>query len=532
MAAGEEAYTSRSLQETPTWAVATVCFVFISLSIIIEYLIHRISNWLKRRRKIALFDAIEKLKSVLMVLGFMSLILTVSRSFISKICIPNEVANSMLPCRKTLDSIRTTQDLGYDQIWSFHGLHERILDDENVSPEYCDSKGKTSLISEEGANQLSIFIFVLAAMQIVYTVLTMALGRAKMRRWKTWEKETLTVEYQAANDPNRFRFTRQTTFAQRHINPCTDASILLWTKCFFQQFFNSVAKVDYLTLRHGFVATHLSIGSSFNFQKYIQRSLEDDFKIIVGISPFMWFLVVIFLLVDVHGWNVYLWVSFLPLTIVLIMGTKLQVILAKMAHRVENQNSVIQGAPLVQPNDNFFWFNNPKFVLTLLHYTLFMNAFEVAFFVWVTTQYGIKSCYHENREIIATRVVLAVTVQVICSYVTLPLYALVTQMGSNFKRAVLEEQTTNAIKQWHAGVKLKRKKQRLSSQAAADDFPENSNTISTLDSSSHQRPTLASFEIGCAPEIQEAGPAMPTSVAVEIQMASVEKKLERDYRVI
>lgn len=105
-------------------------------------------------------------------------------------------------------------------------------------------------------------------------------------------------------------------------------------------------------------------------------------------------------------------------------------------------------------------------------------------------------------------------------------------MGSNFKKAVLEEQTTNAIKQWHAGVKLKRKKQRLSSQAAADDFPENSTTISTVDSSSHQPPTLASFEIGSALEIQEAGPAMPTSVAVEIQMASMEKKLERGYRVI
>lgn len=103
-------------------------------------------------------------------------------------------------------------------------------------------------------------------------------------------------------------------------------------------------------------------------------------------------------------------------------------------------------------------------------------------------------------------------------------------MGSNFKRAVLEEGTTNAIKQWHARVKLKLKKQRLSSQAAADDFPENSTTVET-DSSSHQRPTLASSEIGSAPEMQEAGPAMPTSVAVEIQMASMEKKLEGDYRV-
>ncbi|KAE8734794.1 hypothetical protein F3Y22_tig00000715pilonHSYRG00214 [Hibiscus syriacus] len=84
--------------------------------------------------------------------------------------------------------------------------------------------------------------------------------------------------------------------------------------CFFQQFFNSVAKTDYFTLRHHFVSTHLSTNTSFNFQKYIQRSLDDDFKVVVGISPFKWLLVVIFLLVDVHGWNVYLCVSFLPLT--------------------------------------------------------------------------------------------------------------------------------------------------------------------------------------------------------------------------
>jgi mlo protein len=38
----------------------------------------------------------------------------------------------------------------------------------------------TSLISESGVNQLNIFIFVMAIMQIVYTVLTMALGRAKV----------------------------------------------------------------------------------------------------------------------------------------------------------------------------------------------------------------------------------------------------------------------------------------------------------------------------------------------------------------
>ncbi|GKV53781.1 hypothetical protein SLEP1_g60295, partial [Rubroshorea leprosula] len=198
-------------------------------------------------------------------------------------------------------------------------------------------------------------------------------------------------------------------------------------KCFFQQFFNSVAKVDYLTLRHGFISAHLSSNSSFNFQRYIQRSLDDDFKVVVGISPLMWLLVVVFMLADVRGLNVYLWVSFLPLIIVLVLGTKLQVIVARMALQIQDQGSIIKGAPLVQPNDDLFWFSHPNFVLTLLHYTLFMNAFELSFFIWVTWQFGIKSCYHEHIELIVIRVVLAVTVQVMCSYITLPLYALVTQ---------------------------------------------------------------------------------------------------------
>ena len=41
-------------------------------------------------------------------------------------------------------------------------------------------QGKTSFISQEGILQLNNFIFVLAIMQIVYSFLTMALGRAKV----------------------------------------------------------------------------------------------------------------------------------------------------------------------------------------------------------------------------------------------------------------------------------------------------------------------------------------------------------------
>ncbi|CAL0305906.1 unnamed protein product [Lupinus luteus] len=47
------------------------------------------------------------------------------------------------------------------------------------------------------------------------------------------------------------------------------------------------------------------------------------------------------------------------------------------------------------------------------------------------------------------RVALGVGAQIVCSYVTLPLYALVTQMGSTMKKSIFDEQTSRALKKWH-----------------------------------------------------------------------------------
>ncbi|KAI7997500.1 MLO-like protein 3 [Camellia lanceoleosa] len=444
--------SGQSLEYTPTWAFATVCFFIIAISIIIEHSIHLITKWLKRNRKSALYDA-------LMLLGFMSLILAITQESISTSAYPLGLQTSC--------------------------FHVERGEAKPPPVEHLTVGGKVSLVSQEGIHQLHIFFFVLAVMQIVYSVLTMALGRLKMRRWKAWEKETQTTEYQAANDPNRFRFTRQTTFGRRHMAHYA-IQRLTWIKCFFRQFFKSVAKVDYLTLRHGFISAHLSgMHNNFNFQKYIQRSLEEDFKVIVSISPLLWLIVVIFMLVVVQGWHVYLFISFIPLLIVLVLGTKLEVIVARMALQLNNQDNVIIGAPLVQPHDDLFWFGRPRFVLTLLHLTLFL----LAFFVWssMQIQFGFNSCYHEHTGIIVTRVVLAVAVQVLCSYITLPLYALVTQ-----------KKIANIIKQWHAEATVKRKKQEqcslLTSPRTSLSTPDWSlrNNPTDFSSHHHHRPTSTS----------------------------------------
>ncbi|KAJ6382096.1 hypothetical protein OIU77_030699 [Salix suchowensis] len=238
------------LEHTPTWAIATVCLFFISVSIFLERIFHLLPSFLRRSQRTALGDAVDKLKSELMLLGFVSLMLAVTQDHISKICIPANLADSMLPCRKEVASkLTAVQNYGnfagslslenglrgknilWGQYRSLLAENSSASDGGAGSDDPCSSKKKVSLISEKGIQQLHQFIFVLAVTQIVYSVLTMALGWTKMRRWKAWEKETQTIEYQVENDPNRFRLTRQTTFGRRHMRTYTNISALLWTSC-------------------------------------------------------------------------------------------------------------------------------------------------------------------------------------------------------------------------------------------------------------------------------------------------------------
>ncbi|CAK7343000.1 unnamed protein product [Dovyalis caffra] len=353
------AVKARSLEETPTWAVAV---------------------WLTRRHKRALYEALEKVKSELMLLGFISLLLTVGQGPISDICVPKS--------------------------------------------------DKVALVSADGITQLHIFIFVLAVFHVLSCILTLALSRAKMRKWKKWEMETTTSDYQLSHDPERFRFARDTSFGRRHLNSWTRSSILLWIQalllqfesnnyirggnqdlsrvCFFRQFFRSVLKVDYLTLRHGFVMAHLAPQSQtkFNFQTYIKRSLEEDFKVVVGIR-------LVFLSMA----------AFHPADCYLVGEYK-----ATGCYNPDGSKHSRERAGCAR----------------YLH-----NAFQFAFFAWTWYEFGLKSCFHEYPEDLILRTVMGVVIQFLCSYVTLPLYALVTQMGSTMRPTIFNERLAKGLRNWH-----------------------------------------------------------------------------------
>ncbi|KAK2660928.1 hypothetical protein Ddye_007461 [Dipteronia dyeriana] len=456
MAIGRGGEGARELDHTPTWAVSTVCFTIVVISIILEKVIHAFGMWFKKRRKEALFQALEKIKSELMVLGFISLILTFGQNYIAKICIPLEVADTMLPCLKEETNKILKHDLFEDRVDNFHGLlsdERRILAGDNTGSG-CQ-EGYLPLISLNGLHQLHIFIFFLAVFHVMYSAITMLLGKLKIRGWKQWELEIVN-DNEMINDPRRFRLTHQTSFVKNHTSYWMRNPFSFYVICFFRQFIRSVRKADYLTMRHGFITVHLAPGSRFNFQKYIKRSLEDDFKVVVGISPILWASVVLFLLLNVHGWAIMYVITLTPLIVILSVGTKLQGIISQMAMEITERHTVIQGIPLVQVSDSYFWFCWPELILHLIHFVLFQNAFEITYFLWIWYEYGLRSCFHDDFVLSITRVILGVGVQFMCSYITLPLYALVTQMGSTMKRSIFDDQTSKAIRQWHKKAMLRR----------------------------------------------------------------------------
>lgn len=111
-----------------------------------------------------------------MLLGFISLLLTVAQNVVSHICIPEDAAFIMLPCKQ---QEITNQPSEIMIPWEWNG-RRRLFAEEDKGPRNCANKGKVPLLSLEALHHLHIFIFVLAVVHVVFCVSTMLLGGAKV----------------------------------------------------------------------------------------------------------------------------------------------------------------------------------------------------------------------------------------------------------------------------------------------------------------------------------------------------------------
>ncbi|XP_055962382.1 MLO-like protein 13 isoform X2 [Mercurialis annua] len=383
---------ANSLEYTPTWVVAVVCFVIVLMSLLAERALHKLGKLLQKKKQEALFQALQKLKEELMLLGFISLLLTVTQNAISRICIPPHLANVMLPCKKEIES--SNQEEHYQ-----HNKRHLLSASKNAA--LCVHGGKVQLFSLEALHQLHIFIFVLAVVHVIFCASTMVLGGARIRQWKTWEKSLQNSKPEDQTKPVHEHHHH--LFLEIHAKGYwRKAAVVSWLISFFKHFLGSITKSDYIALRQGFITEHCPHLPHFDFHEYILRTLEIDFKKIVGISWYLWLFVVMFLLLNVEGWHTYFWLAFLPLGVLLVVGSKLEHIITCMAQEAE----VKMQNKEVKPSDAHFWFHKPVIILHLIHFILFQNSFEIAFFFWIWCTYGFRSCIMEKLGYIIPRLIM------------------------------------------------------------------------------------------------------------------------------
>ncbi|TKY70330.1 MLO protein 4 [Spatholobus suberectus] len=449
---GEENGEGRSLAETPTYAVATVITVLVSLSFLFQGTLKKLVKCLDRTKRKSLLSALDKIKEELMLFGLLSLLMGHWIIFVAKICVKSSVLSSrFFPCAMEKNSAKRI-------VWSSSEyLNRTVLKGQvnNGLHNFCP-EGHESLASYESLEQLHRFVFVLGVTHVTYSFITVALAMIKIYSWRTWENEAKTIAIQSVLDTSQstssIRLRRLSTFIFHHTShPWSHHKILVWLLCFSRQFWSSIHRSDYMALRLGFITTH-ELPITYDFHNYMLRSMDEEFRDIVGVSVLLWIYAICCIFLNFHGSNFYFWLSFVPAILILIIGTKLHRVVVKLA--VE----IIDRCPNMKPHrfnlrDELFWFGKPRFLLRLIQLISFLNAFEMATFLWSLWEIEDPSCFMNNRTFIVIRLSFGVISQVWCSFITFPLYVIITQMGSRFKKTVVSENVRKSLSKWQRRVK-------------------------------------------------------------------------------
>ncbi|KAL3752902.1 hypothetical protein ACJRO7_000318 [Eucalyptus globulus] len=359
-----------------------------------------------------------------MLLGFISLLLAVFQTRIEKICIPERLANGWLPCKKHDSSSTSALFTNFFRSSEMRGRH--LLAETSPSTDFCAEKGKVPLLTAEALHDLDIFIFVLATSHVILCVVKILLGYEKIHQWNKLANHDDYDKLQQEKQKDRGCLA----------NLGEKPKGLGWMCSFFKQFYPSVTKFEYLALRLNFMACEVNKTTEDSqsspqardlhrleeeFRNCIIDVVRKDFEKIVGIRWYLWILAVIFLLVNVAGWHAYFWISFIPLTLLLIAGTILEHMITRLAEEVAQKKSEKEA---VKFQSGYFWFRRHQFVLHLIHIVLFQNSLELIFFFFVLFQYDFHSCIMGKAGFAISRIVIGAFVQLMCIYRTLPLYAI------------------------------------------------------------------------------------------------------------
>lgn len=423
--------------------------------------------------------SLEKIKEELMLLGLISLMLGQWARWISEICVDSSLFDSRFYICSEKDFsanehfvLRESLPSSNETTIPPRGLY-------NPSSHQCP-EGREPFVSYEGLEQLHRFLFVLGITHVLYSCVAVGLSMTKIYSWRKWEYQAIDQAGDGNLQAKRNKvMRRQTTFAFHHAShPWSRNRVLIWMLCFLRQFKSSIQKSDYLALRLGFITSH-KLPLSYNFHKYMVRSMEDEYHAIVGISWPLWGYAIICILLNVHGLNIYFWLSFIPAILVMLVGTKLEHVVSLLALEIAEPRGLSSGSQ-VKPRDELFWFGKPEMMLRLIQFISFQNAFEMATFIWSLWGFKQRSCFMKNHAMVAIRLASGLLVQFWCSYSTVPLSVIITLMGSKCKKALVAESVRESLHSWCKRVKEKSKRSHTARSVCSLDEIDETTTVASL----------------------------------------------------
>ncbi|KAF5191936.1 Mlo-like protein [Thalictrum thalictroides] len=78
----------------------------------------------------------------------------------------------------------------------------------------------------------------------MYSAMTMRLGKLQIRRWKEWDKETLSNGYDFSSDASRFRLTHEAFFVRSHNSFWTKNPIFYYDDVYVHDLVNEHSMVE------------------------------------------------------------------------------------------------------------------------------------------------------------------------------------------------------------------------------------------------------------------------------------------------
>uniref|UniRef100_A0A2P2K5D4 MLO-like protein n=1 Tax=Rhizophora mucronata TaxID=61149 RepID=A0A2P2K5D4_RHIMU len=143
------------------------------------------------------------------------------------------------------------------------------------------------------------------------------------------------------------------------------------------------------------------------------RSMEEEFRDVVGISLPLWIYAICCIALDFHGTDIYFWLSFIPLILILLIGSKLHHVVVKLATEVQGTCPRL-GNHQINLRDELFWFGKPRLLLQLMQFISFQNAFEMATFLWSLWEIKDSSCFMDNQRSTAVRLTSGYAIAIVC----------------------------------------------------------------------------------------------------------------------